>query len=179
MFALPPISPVGGFARSLFGPALSLAATWSLLSMPGWIIDGQRFYAEALAPQAATPCPAYEAADMLKRAYEGDLLEAAGNGQAELSDDAILTYFNRTPNGQLVGWYQVDQNGTTYTGTLSQGQEEVMASSDAHFYHFKWRDQFGSGDADFVFSPDYKTFDGSWSSDQNTEWFSSWSGSRR
>ena len=177
MFALPPISPMGGFARSLFGPALSLTAIWSMLSAPGWIVDAQRFYASALEPRMEFSCAVEGSHDMTSCAYDGQLLEA--NNKLGVANDPIVTYFNRTNTGQLVGWYMVKQDGKTYMGTLSQGEEEVSTSSNSHLYHFKWRDQYGTGGADFVFSQDHSRFSGSWESDTNREWCSMWSGLRR
>ena len=60
-------------------------------------------------------------------------------------------------DGRVSGIYVIDQGKTTVGGHLVE-----FSSSDPLKASFIWQDDYGSGTLEMIFSPDYKSFSGSW-----------------
>lgn len=105
--------------------------------------------------------------------FHGTLVEAGGPQLSELSTDSVDTVITELPNGSLTGIYSVKENGTVYSGRLSQ-----IGSTMAHNATFEWTDQFGHGTVDVSFDSDYCKFDGRWRNDEGTMLNEPWSGHR-
>ncbi|HOP27256.1 MAG TPA: hypothetical protein PLM22_06680 [Candidatus Sabulitectum sp.] len=75
-------------------------------------------------------------------------------------------------DGELVGEYMMDENGTLTAGTLTD-----ITVAGPLTIECVWHDIYGSGPASFTFSEDLLTFAGWWSTADGTEEYY-WRGSR-
>ena len=83
------------------------------------------------------------------------------------------TTFRVAPDGALTGEYELLlPNGPEAPGTLS-GFDQV----DTHVLRCRWRDKYGAGELQMLFTPDRKAFGGVWRYAEDTTW-RSWNGTK-
>ena len=70
------------------------------------------------------------------------------------------TTFAVDDDGAITGTYELDENGTTVKGELSDFSETGPRQLAC-----RWKDKSGVGDFTLTFSEDSKSFDGLWSND--------------
>lgn len=104
--------------------------------------------------------------------YQGELVEGSCS-QPGLSRDPVSTSFTQLANGDIVGHYEVKEQGHSYSGNLVQhGQIKD------HKATFDWTDQFGRGTLEVTFDDDYCLFTGAWRNEEGTMINEPWNGHR-
>ena len=92
------------------------------------------------------------------------------SGQTEFPG---TTTFKIDDKGVLTGTYELDDNGTTVTGTLSDFQDLGKRKLSC-----KWHDKNGTGDFILTFTEDLSSFDGTWNNDGQDS-ASGWNGKKK
>lgn len=97
-----------------------------------------------------------------------DLAAIVGTYKGEAANGGVLvpvtTTFRIASGGRLTGSYFVDDARGNFEGTISN------AFFEDGTLRLEWTDRDGEGYAEFNFSPDFRRFDGFWTSyDSQTE----------
>ncbi len=137
--------------------AVSIAAGYVLHSVDGSALQHHRH---------RTPPPG-----LMVGTYQGSVMEGGFSG---IHNDAVVTKFSRLPNGTVIGEYEVQENGQKYSGQLVQ-----HGPLEDHAATFDWTDQFGHGTLEMKFDDDYCSFEGRWSSSDESMIDEPWTGRRR
>lgn len=74
------------------------------------------------------------------------------------------TTFSLAPDGALTGEYELQIPGRSEAPGTLQGFDQV----DTHVLRCRWRDKYGAGELQMVFSPDRRSFEGLWRYDGDT-----------
>lgn len=102
--------------------------------------------------------------------------EVVGSYQSQIwSGDSVVpgtTEFILTDTNSLIGSYELEDQGSSALGVLSQCQEVQTRT-----IRCSWNDKYGSGDFEVTFSEDFSSFNGHWSPEGIKERFT-WNGSR-
>ena len=95
---------------------------------------------------------------------EGWPSQIAGSYKGDILTDQIVwpgtTTFAVDDDGAITGTYELEENGTTVTGELSDFRETGTRQLAC-----RWKDKSGVGDFALTFAEDLKSFEGSWSND--------------
>ena len=98
--------------------------------------------------------------------YKGDIFSG------RITKYAGTTTFKIDDKGVLTGTYELDDNGTTVTGTLSD-----FTDLGGGKLACKWHDKNGTGDFTLTFAEDLSAFDGLWSN-EGQDATSAWNGKK-
>jgi hypothetical protein len=110
-------------------------------------------------------------------AQQPDWSQLVGTYEGEVFNggdlDPVTTTFRVASGGRLTGEYVAEDEIETVRGTLSNARFD-----DEGGLVLEWTDRYGEGYARLVFSPDFRRFDGFWTSLDSEEELP-WSGIRR